>query len=88
MNVLAAKVGEMLSSRGLMLATAESCTGGGVAEALTEIPGSSEWFERGFITYANQAKIEMLGVDQETLRQHGAVSEAVVDIQNDLARGL
>ena len=78
MNVLAAKVGEMLSSRGLMLATAESCTGGGVAEAVTEIPGSSEWFERGFITYANQAKVEMLGVQEDTLRLHGAVSEAVV----------
>ncbi len=78
MDMLAAQIGEMLKSRRLMLATAESCTGGGVAQAVTEIPGSSEWFERGFITYANQAKIEMLGVDQETLRQHGAVSEAVV----------
>ncbi len=78
MDVLAAQVGEMLSSRGLMLATAESCTGGGVAEAITEIPGSSEWFERGFITYANRAKVEMLGVSEDTLRLHGAVSEAVV----------
>lgn len=78
MEMLAAQVGEMLKSRGLMLATAESCTGGGVAEAITEIPGSSEWFERGFITYANQAKVEMLGVGEETLRLHGAVSEAVV----------
>ncbi len=78
MDSLAARVGEMLKSRGLMLATAESCTGGGVAQAITDIPGSSGWFERGFITYANQAKIEMLGVDPQTLRLHGAVSEATV----------
>jgi nicotinamide-nucleotide amidase len=78
MNDLSTQVGEMLKSRGLMLATAESCTGGGVAEAVTEIPGSSEWFERGFITYANVAKVEMLGVREETLRLQGAVSEATV----------
>ncbi len=78
MDLLAAQVGEMLKSRGLMLATAESCTGGGVAEAVTDIPGSSEWFERGFITYANQAKIEMLGVREATLLKHGAVSEMTV----------
>lgn len=78
MSLLAAQVGEMLKSRGLMLATAESCTGGGVAQAITDIPGSSEWFERGFVTYANQAKVEMLGVREETLRLHGAVSEATV----------
>ncbi|HEY5993816.1 MAG TPA: CinA family protein [Gallionellaceae bacterium] len=78
MDTLAAQVGEMLKAHGLMLATAESCTGGGVAQAVTEIPGSSEWFERGFVTYANSAKIEMLGVSEETLRLHGAVSEAVV----------
>lgn len=61
-----------------MLATAESCTGGGVAQAVTEISGSSEWFERGFVTYANAAKVEMLGVSKETLHVHGAVSEATV----------
>ena len=61
-----------------MLATAESCTGGGIAQALTDIPGSSAWFERGFVTYANAAKIEMLGVRQSTLEAHGAVSEATV----------
>ena len=76
--MLAAQVGEMLKSRGLLLATAESCTGGGVAQAVTEIAGSSEWFERGFVTYANAAKVEMLGVRAETLRLHGAVSEAAV----------
>jgi nicotinamide-nucleotide amidase len=60
-----------------MLATAESCTGGAVAEAITAIAGSSGWFERGFVTYANAAKIEVLGVDPLTLERHGAVSEAV-----------
>ncbi len=78
MERLAAEVGEMLKARGLMLATAESCTGGGVAQAITDISGSSQWFERGFVTYANQAKVEMLGVREETLRQYGAVSEAAV----------
>ena len=78
MEMLAAQVGEMLKSHGLMLAAAESCTGGGVAQAITEIPGSSDWFERGFVTYANASKVEMLGVREETLRQHGAVSEATV----------
>lgn len=60
-----------------MLATAESCTGGGIACALTEIAGSSAWFERGFVTYSNEAKQEQLGVDAATLAQHGAVSEPV-----------
>jgi nicotinamide-nucleotide amidase len=62
----------------MMLTTAESCTGGGVAQAITDIAGSSRWFERGFVTYTNTAKIEMLGVSPETLIQHGAVSEATV----------
>ncbi|GAB4130121.1 MAG: nicotinamide-nucleotide amidase [Sideroxydans sp.] len=78
MDILAAQVGGALQAHGLMLATAESCTGGGVAQAVTEVAGSSAWFERGFVTYANQAKIEMLGVSPETLRQYGAVSEATV----------
>ena len=63
--------------KGLKLATAESCTGGLVAGLLTEIPGSSDVFDRGFVTYSNQAKEEMLGVPGALLRQHGAVSEAV-----------
>ena len=63
--------------RGVSLATAESCTGGGVAAACTRIPGSSEWFERGMVTYTNVAKREMLGVSEETLEAHGAVSEEV-----------
>ena len=63
--------------RGVSLATAESCNGGGVAAACTRIPGSSEWFERGMVTYTNVAKREMLGVSEETLGDHGAVSEEV-----------
>jgi nicotinamide-nucleotide amidase len=77
-DILAAQVGGLLKSHGLMLATAESCTGGGVAQAITEVAGSSAWFERGFITYSNLSKQQMLGVRETTLRQHGAVSEATV----------
>ena len=64
-----------LLAQGKMLTTAESCTGGWVAEAITAISGSSQWFERGFITYSNLAKVEMLGVSQESLAKFGAVSE-------------
>lgn len=71
---LAALVGQVLQQRGLMLATAESCTGGGVAQAITEIAGSSEWFECGFVTYSNEAKMAMLKVPEEILARHGAVS--------------
>jgi nicotinamide-nucleotide amidase len=62
---------------GLRIATAESCTGGMVAAALTDVPGASDVFERGFVTYSNAAKVEMLGVRAATLAAHGAVSEAV-----------
>jgi nicotinamide-nucleotide amidase len=75
---LAERVGRALEQRGLMVATAESCTGGWVAEAITMVPGSSAWFERGFVTYTYISKREMLGVRAETLEQHGAVSEPVV----------
>lgn len=75
---LAERAGEVLKARGLMATTAESCTGGWIAEALTMIAGSSAWFERGFVTYTNDAKREMLGVQAATLEQHGAVSEPVV----------
>ena len=75
---MAIQIGSALKSHGLVLATAESCTGGAVASAITDIAGSSEWFERGFITYSNEAKCEMLGVAQDTLMRYGAVSEAVV----------
>lgn len=64
-------------SRGWMLATAESCTGGMISAALTEVPGSSKVFDRGFVTYSNQAKQDMLGVRTETLAEFGAVSEQV-----------
>jgi nicotinamide-nucleotide amidase len=74
-NELAHRVGEALKARGLKLATAESCTGGWVAMALTAIPGSSDWFERGYVTYSNAAKREDLGVRDATLVQQGAVSE-------------
>src|SRR5574340_117968 len=78
MDILAAQVGGLLKAHGLMLATAESCTGGGVAQAITDVAGSSAWFERGFITYSNLSKQQMLGVSEATLVQHGAVSEAAV----------
>jgi nicotinamide-nucleotide amidase len=72
---LAAQVGAALRARGMFLATAESCTGGLIAGAVTEIAGSSDWFERGFVTYSNEAKVALLGVPADTLRDHGAVSE-------------
>ena len=78
LDVLARRVGEALTARGLWLATAESCTGGWIAEAVTAIAGSSGWFDRGFVTYSNAAKTDMLGVRGETLDTHGAVSEATV----------
>ena len=67
-----------LQHRGWMLTAAESCTGGLIAGACTELPGSSEWFDRGFVTYSNAAKTEMLGVPAALIAQHGAVSEEVV----------
>ena len=75
MNALAQRLGERLKARRALLVTAESCTGGWAAQAVTAIAGSSEWFERGFVTYSNAAKEEMLGVRDETLTRHGAVSE-------------
>jgi nicotinamide-nucleotide amidase len=74
---LAARVGRALQAKGWLLATAESCTGGGVAQAMTEIAGSSAWFERGFVTYSNAAKTEMLNVPAELIGRVGAVSEEV-----------
>jgi nicotinamide-nucleotide amidase len=67
-----------------MLVTAESCTGGWVAQAVTSVAGSSDWFERGYVTYSNAAKREELGVSQYTLRRHGAVSEPTA---REMARG-
>lgn len=81
---LAQRVGAMLHARCAMLAVAESCTGGGIAKAITDVPGSSLWFERGFVTYANIAKQEMLGVSAQTLEQYGAVSVHTV---REMAQG-
>jgi nicotinamide-nucleotide amidase len=75
---LSQKLGKLLLKRQWVLATAESCTGGGVATAVTEIAGSSQWFDRSFVTYSNEAKMEMLGVELSTLEQFGAVSEQTV----------
>lgn len=72
--VLAERVGKALKAKGMMMATAESCTGGWIAQAVTAVPGSSAWFERGFVTYTYISKREMLGVKPETLEQYGAVS--------------
>ncbi|MCK5770085.1 CinA family protein [Algiphilus sp.] len=73
-----ARIARILTARGQWLATAESCTGGGIATACTDLAGSSGWFERAMISYSNRAKQEMLGVDPGLIRDHGAVSEAVV----------
>ena len=81
---LASQVAQQLQKRDLMVATAESCTGGLVAGALTDIAGSSAWFERGFVTYSNQAKMEMLGVAADLIETHGAVSE---DVARAMAEG-
>lgn len=75
LRILVPDVADALKEHKLTLSTAESCTGGGLSYWLTSIPGSSDWFERGFVTYSNQAKIQMLGVKPSTLDQWGAVSE-------------
>jgi nicotinamide-nucleotide amidase len=74
---IAARLGEVLRARGWRVATAESCTGGLIAGAITDIAGSSDWFDRGFVTYSNESKQELLGVSATTLATHGAVSEEV-----------
>lgn len=75
MDELALRIGAQLKAADAMLATAESCTGGWAAQVVTSVAGSSAWFDRGFVTYSNAAKQEMLGVRPETLREYGAVSE-------------
>ena len=80
----AERVAQRLKARRGMIVTAESCTGGWVAQALTAIAGSSAWFDRGFVTYSNEAKQEMLGVSAETLKKHGAVSE---ETAREMAQG-
>ena len=74
---LARQLGRSCRARKVKVCTAESCTGGGIATALTRISGSAKWFERGFVTYSNPSKREMLGVSQDTLKRFGAVSEEV-----------
>jgi nicotinamide-nucleotide amidase len=81
---LAQALGDACLARKLWVATAESCTGGAVAEAITRIPGSSSWFDRAFVTYTDQAKEQMLAVSRETLRGNGAVSE---DVAAEMASG-
>ncbi|KXW56363.1 CinA family protein [Ferrovum sp. PN-J185] len=75
---LAQQVGLLLLNQGLSLTTAESCTGGAIAALITEIAGSAQWFDRGFITYSNASKEELLGVSHELITHYGAVSEEVV----------
>lgn len=74
-----ARLADRLTALGQCLAVAESCTGGLLAAACTDLPGSSNWLDRGFITYSNEAKIDMLGVDAGLIEQHGAVSALVVE---------
>ena len=78
------EIGQLLKSRGFFLATAESCTGGGVAALVTSVPGSSEYFKGGLVAYSNEIKEALLHVSSETLREHGAVSEETV---TEMARG-
>jgi len=78
MYALAERLGAALRQRGWMAATAESCTGGWIGQAITMVPGSSEWFDCGFITYTNRAKMTLLDVSADTLQTQGAVSEATV----------
>ena len=82
---LVEQIAERFSQRGEWLAVAESCTGGLIARQLTDRAGSSTWFERGLVTYSNLAKVELLGVPEATLQEHGAVSEATASA---MARGL
>jgi nicotinamide-nucleotide amidase len=76
---LATRVGRVLKEKNLLLATAESCTGGGVAEAVTEIAGASDWYDCGFIVYSNASKIELLDVPAALIAQHGNVSEEIAE---------
>ena len=71
---LAEQLARRLKAKGEKIATAESCTGGWIAQVITEVPGSSAWFDRGFVTYSNPAKAQMLGVKQEAPKKYGAVS--------------
>jgi nicotinamide-nucleotide amidase len=85
LKTLVLKTAEELKAHKLTVATAESCTGGGLSYWLTSVPGSSDWFERGFVTYSNAAKTEMLGVNANTINQYGAVSE---ETAREMAEGI
>ena len=74
---LTANLADILQKKGWLMATAESCTGGMIAAACTDLAGSSNWFDRGFVSYSNEAKTDMLGIDAGLIRRHGAVSEEV-----------
>jgi len=78
LRALAAELGQRLQARGARMSTAESCTGGWIAKIITDLPGSSDWFESGVVTYSNRAKTDALGVPEDLLAASGAVSEAVV----------
>jgi len=80
LDALAVRLGKALARRQWLLATAESCTGGWIAKVITDVPGSSAWFDRGFVTYSNAAKTDMLGVDAQLIAGEGAVSEQVVRV--------
>ena len=84
MEQLAQELGTKLKREGATLVTAESCTGGWVAQVVTSVAGSSDWFERGFVTYSNDSKQDLLGVTQATLQKHGAVSE---ETAREMAQG-
>ena len=83
-SALALRIGQLLLQQGAKITTAESCTGGGIAQAITAIPGSSQWFDCGYVSYSNQAKQDLLAVESGVLQQFGAVSEQVVE---QMARG-
>jgi nicotinamide-nucleotide amidase len=85
MEIELSEIAEILKSRGLMLATAESCTGGGIAEYCTSVAGSSEWFDCALVTYSNEAKKNLLGVESDTLASFGAVSH---EVATEMVRGL
>ena len=85
LHELSVEIGAALKAKGWWVTCAESCTGGLIAKAITDIAGSSAWFDRGFVTYSNAAKHELLGVSESTLEQYGAVSEQVV---HEMAQGV
>jgi len=86
LRALAGRLGSALGRRGWLLTTAESCTGGWIAKALTDVPGSSAWFDSGLVTYSNRAKTALAHVPEALLAEHGAVSEAVVRAMAEGAR--